>query len=152
MAKIKVASGGEVGEGRILRIDAAGCPLLLSCIDGRFYAIEAICSHAGGRLEDGEVKNGCIVCPVHEAIFDLATGKADPAMDWASDLQSFRVTVEDGALFVEVPESAHALTASDDAAQSSGTGSGNHCPYAGAVHGLNFDPAAADQRECPFDL
>jgi len=54
MAKVRIASADQVGEGRMLRVDASGRPLLVARIDGRFHAIEAICSHAGGRLEDGE--------------------------------------------------------------------------------------------------
>jgi nitrite reductase/ring-hydroxylating ferredoxin subunit len=75
MPRLRVATVSEIDEGRLLRVDAEGRPLIISRTDGKFGAIEAICSHAGGRLEDGEIENGCVVCPVHGAIFDLVTGK-----------------------------------------------------------------------------
>ena len=155
MPKVTVASIDEIGEGRTLRVDAEGRPMLLSRINGRFSAIEAICSHAGGRLEDGEIKAGCVVCPIHEAVFDLATGKVSPDTDWASDLQAFAVTVEDGRLLVEVPGRAQAAAApsgSDAAAVATTRGESASCPYSGAAHGIDFDPMTPEQRECPFPL
>lgn len=156
MPKVTVASVDEIGEGRTLRVDAEGRPILVSRINGRFSAIEAICSHAGGRLEDGEIECGCVVCPIHEAIFDLTTGKVSPETDWASDLQAFQVTVEDGHLTVEVPTRAQAAAVpysgnvSDTVATHNESGS---CPYySGTAHGIDFDPMTPEQRECPFPL
>ena len=151
MSKVRVANADEVAEGRVLRADANGRPLLISRIDGRYYAIEAICSHAGGRLEDGEINNGCVVCPVHAAVFSLATGKASPQTDWATDLQSFPVTIADGELYVEPPASEPALV-EDGAATSATATSTGACPYAGSTKGLDFNPMAPEQVECPFDL
>jgi len=45
-------------------------------------------------LEDGDVADGCVVCPVHAAIFGLTTGKVTPQTDWATDLQSFPVEIK----------------------------------------------------------
>jgi nitrite reductase/ring-hydroxylating ferredoxin subunit len=78
MAKVKVAGLMDLSEGHTLRVDANGRPLLLSCFDGQFFAIDAICSHAGGRLEDGDFEGRCVVCPIHSAVFDLTTGKVSP--------------------------------------------------------------------------
>ena len=155
MLKVRVAAIDEIGEGRMLRVDAGGRPLLISRNGGRFAAIEAICSHAGGRLEDGEIENGCVICPIHAAVFDLTTGKAAPETDWASDLESFAVTVEAAEVFVEVPEPADDHAGGVDNAEGPTTtdaGSASTCPYSGASKGIDFDPTAPAQRECPFDL
>jgi cytochrome P450/nitrite reductase/ring-hydroxylating ferredoxin subunit len=142
--KLQAVNFADVPEGRFLRIDAEGRPLLLSRLGERFFAIDAICSHAGGRLEDGEINNGCVICPIHGAIFDLTTGKASPETDWASDLDTFPVTLEKDALFVEMETRA---TASAAVATQ-----GRVCPWSGASKGIDFDPMAPEQRECPFDL
>ena len=145
MPKVKVGMVSEVAQGGTLRVDAEGLPLLISRIGGRFSAIDAICSHAGGRLEDGELKDGCVICPIHEAVFDLASGKASPATSWATDLQSYSVTIFGGDLYAEVPQRRHdqpAAAGADSAA----------CPFSGVSRGIDFDPLAADQRECPFDV
>ena len=102
MAKVRIASADQVGEGRMLRVEANGRPLLVARIDGRFHAIEAICSHAGGRLEDGDIENGCVVCPVHAAVFSLTTGKVTAQTDWATDLQSFDVISKYKELFIDL--------------------------------------------------
>jgi toluene monooxygenase system ferredoxin subunit len=40
-------------------------PLLLINLDGSVFAYENRCPHKGGRLGDGELINGIIVCPNH---------------------------------------------------------------------------------------
>ena len=151
MAKVRIASADQVGEGRILRVDASGRPLLVARIDGRFHAIEAICSHAGGRLEDGDIENGCVVCPVHAAVFSLTTGKVAAHTDWATDLQSFDVIAEGNELFVDLPL-LQPTVIGDEATASGAATETNPCPHSGAANGLDFNPIAPDQVECPFDL
>jgi nitrite reductase/ring-hydroxylating ferredoxin subunit len=41
---------------------------------GQWYAVEALCTHAGASLEGGRLSGGKIYCPFHGAAFDLATG------------------------------------------------------------------------------
>jgi nitrite reductase/ring-hydroxylating ferredoxin subunit len=50
-------------------------PIIISKLDGKFYAVAAICTHMYGYLPSGAVKDGIITCPVHGAQFDLRTGK-----------------------------------------------------------------------------
>src|SRR5215472_3964047 len=154
MSKLRVAAVSEIGEGRLLRVDADGRALIITRTNGRFGAIEAICSHAGGRLEDGEIENGCVVCPVHGAIFDLISGKVSRETGWATDLQAFTLTVEGDDLLLEIAErerdlrGAQAIQTGPSAAGADAAG----CPLSSAARGLDFDPMAPDQRECPFDL
>jgi cytochrome P450/nitrite reductase/ring-hydroxylating ferredoxin subunit len=148
MTKIRVASVNELEEGRVLRVDPGGRPLLLSQFDGRFYAIEAICSHAGGRLEDGEIVNRCVICPIHGAIFSLATGKVAPETNWASNLEAFAVEVIGIELFVELPEIPANKASGPEDVPAAATGA--RLPDVAAR--IHFDPMAPEQRECPFDL
>jgi nitrite reductase/ring-hydroxylating ferredoxin subunit len=100
--QIRAANLKDVPDGGILRVDIAGRPILLSRRGERFAAIDAICSHAGGRLEDGEIEDACIICPIHGARFDLATGKASADTDWAEDLETFRIVADGEHLLVEM--------------------------------------------------
>jgi len=152
MSRVRIAAADQIGEGRMVRVDANGRPLLVSRIGGRFGAIDAICSHAGGRLEDGDLEDGCVVCPVHAAVFNLTTGKVSPRTGWASDLQCYPVTIEAGELFVEIAERAESARAAEGDAGATADPVGAGCAYAGAAKGLDFNPMAPDQRECPFDL
>ncbi|MGH7298296.1 MAG: Rieske (2Fe-2S) protein [Polyangiaceae bacterium] len=42
---------------------------------GELYATQASCPHRGGPLADGLLGERCVVCPLHGARFDLATGE-----------------------------------------------------------------------------
>jgi nitrite reductase/ring-hydroxylating ferredoxin subunit len=50
-------------------------PALVVRLDGRLCAIAAVCSHAGGALEDGNLDGAVVTCPLHGACFDLGSGK-----------------------------------------------------------------------------
>ncbi len=151
MAWTRVAAVDELAGGRTLRVDAGGRPILLSRIDGRIHAIDAICSHAGGRLEDGEIANGRVVCPIHGARFDLATGQASPETKFASDLRAYPVMVAGTDLLIDAPprETADGVREAPPGASVAETGA---CPYSGAARGIDFNPTAPDQPECRFDL
>ncbi|UNX54003.1 Rieske 2Fe-2S domain-containing protein [Georgenia sp. TF02-10] len=69
-----VAADGDVGEGQSVRVDAAGAPVMLHRSDGNLQALAATCTHLGGPLEEGEVKDGCVTCPWHGSTFRLEDG------------------------------------------------------------------------------
>ncbi len=68
--------------------------------DGRIFAVNAECPHAGGSLEEGTVKNCELTCPLHDYKFDLASGRCstDPSLA----LQTYPVFVEDNQVWVEI--------------------------------------------------
>jgi 3-phenylpropionate/trans-cinnamate dioxygenase ferredoxin component len=45
-------------------------------VDGQFYAIDDLCTHDGGSLDQGELEGDEIECPRHGARFDVRTGAA----------------------------------------------------------------------------
>ncbi|MBA3506304.1 MAG: non-heme iron oxygenase ferredoxin subunit [Betaproteobacteria bacterium] len=68
---------------------------------GEFFATDNICTHAQAFLCDGFLENGEIECPLHQARFDIRTGKVmrEPAID---DIETFPVKVEAGRVFVKI--------------------------------------------------
>ena len=49
---------------------------VLLCREGdRIFAIGAVCSHAGGPLDQGKISRGCVQCPWHDSVFDLRDGR-----------------------------------------------------------------------------
>jgi 3-phenylpropionate/trans-cinnamate dioxygenase ferredoxin subunit len=50
--------------------------IALANVDGEYYAIDDVCTHDGGPLDQGEVIGDQIECPRHGARFDVRTGKA----------------------------------------------------------------------------
>ena len=73
--------------------------VLLSRIDGEFFAISATCTHYGGDLAEGHIGRSEVRCPLHHACFDLKTGAVlrAPALD---PLDRWRVEIEGERLFV----------------------------------------------------
>jgi nitrite reductase/ring-hydroxylating ferredoxin subunit len=61
--------------------------------NGRFYALSNICTHQGFTITPGTTDGATILCPVHDALFDIETGAciSGPAAD---PLPVYRVSVE----------------------------------------------------------
>ncbi len=76
-------------------------------VDGTFFAVDDVCSHAEASLSEGELDpdNCTIECPMHGSCFDLRTGEplSLPAYD---PIRVYRVDVVDGILRVAVDEAA----------------------------------------------
>jgi nitrite reductase/ring-hydroxylating ferredoxin subunit/uncharacterized membrane protein len=60
------------GQSQLVTIGAD--PVLVHRADEGLYALGAVCSHAGGPLEEGSVRDGCVTCPWHQSVFDLRDG------------------------------------------------------------------------------
>ena len=64
----------DLAEGQAQRVELAGKPVLVYHDANQLYAIGAVCSHAGGPLEEGTFADGCVECPWHQSVFDLRDG------------------------------------------------------------------------------
>lgn len=53
----------------------AGKEIGIFLVDGEYYAIEDVCPHAYALLSQGFVEDGKVECPLHEAVFDIRTGR-----------------------------------------------------------------------------
>ena len=53
-----------------------GTRIALCNVNGRFYAIDDLCTHDGGPLDQGELQGELVECPRHGAKFDVTTGRA----------------------------------------------------------------------------
>lgn len=78
---VDVGDAADIVEGRAVRTDAGGTPLLLTRVRGQLAAIGDRCTHRGGPLHEGEIAEGCVTCPWHSSRFSLSDGtvKAGPA-------------------------------------------------------------------------
>jgi nitrite reductase/ring-hydroxylating ferredoxin subunit/uncharacterized membrane protein len=57
-----------------LRVEVEGYPILLYQQGNKISAITSRCSHAGGPLEKGSIRDGCVQCPWHGSVFNLTDG------------------------------------------------------------------------------
>lgn len=76
MGFVKVADTSELTSGSKKKIYVGDKVILLSNVNGSYYAISDKCPHMGGSLGEGVLKDGIITCPKHGAKFDVKTGEA----------------------------------------------------------------------------
>ncbi len=72
---VKLAETGDVAPGQVKVYEVEGKQIALCNVDGTFYAIDDICTHDGGSLDQGELDGAQIECPRHGARFDVRTGR-----------------------------------------------------------------------------
>jgi glycine betaine catabolism B len=84
----------DLQESKPVRIDVKNKPIVLTKVSGKVYAMDAVCSHEGGPLEDGNVEGYNLTCPWHYAVFDIRNAKVSDQTVWAADLSSYPVKIE----------------------------------------------------------
>lgn len=98
---VKVAETRDLlpGTGKVVQAD--GRDIALFNVEGRFFAIDNICTHSGGPLGEGDLIGETVECPWHGAQFNVKTGAmtGPPA---PADVQSFPVKIEGSDVFVEL--------------------------------------------------
>jgi len=96
---IDVARAEELLPGTCRCVGVGGVPVAVFNVAGKYYAIEALCSHEGEPLCGGELVGEEVVCPAHDSHFSLVTGEAlsPPA---TKPVATFPVRVEDGKVQV----------------------------------------------------
>lgn len=62
------------GQARPVQVSPERSVILSRSASGVISCIDARCVHAGGPLAEGTIDHGCVTCPWHGSVFDLATG------------------------------------------------------------------------------
>ena len=76
-----------------------GCVAVFRAADDRVFALDDRCPHKGGPLSEGIVHGHSVTCPLHNRVFDLATGQAQGAD--AGRVATHAVTVVAGRVLVD---------------------------------------------------
>lgn len=71
----RAGSRSELGEGQTLGARVGGRDVCVVLSGGKLYAVDDECPHAFAPLSSGMVEGETITCPLHQAVFNLATGK-----------------------------------------------------------------------------
>lgn len=79
-----------------------GWPVLICHAEGTFRAVINRCTHASSNFDGGRVRRGSVMCPLHGARFDLATGKCLGGPH--APLRVFPLRSAEGWLEVAVPD------------------------------------------------
>jgi len=91
----------EIEPGESLRVEVEGLPpLAIFNLDGEFFVIDDTCTHGEASLCDGDIEDGEVECPWHNARFCIKSGRAltFPAVD---PQKTYRVRVRDGQVCIE---------------------------------------------------
>ena len=95
----KLCRVDELGENQTIVVEIKGKNILVTRINGEFYAVENRCTHENLALAGGQIYEGQIQCPHHGARFDIKTGKATqlPAV---MDLKTYEVKIDNNNVMV----------------------------------------------------
>jgi len=96
----KVAKTSDVPTGEVKVYDCAGHKVAVCNVDGKFFAVQDLCTHDGGPLGEGELVGSQIECPRHGARFDVKSGKA-LCLPAVIGIPTFEVSVRGDEIFVK---------------------------------------------------
>ena len=108
MQFIKAARAQDLQPGGKLKVQLADKTLLLTNVDGNYYAIDNRCPHMGGSLFDGTLDGDTIACPRHKTVFSVRTGDVIQNGRLAmirlkvKDAKAYPVKVENGDILVGI--------------------------------------------------
>lgn len=98
---IKVAKIEDVPVGTSKSFMVNGQRIAVFNLGGNFYAISDVCTHDEASLSEGAVSGNIVECPWHGATFEIPTGKV-LSMPATRNVQTYKVTVKDGEIFIEL--------------------------------------------------
>lgn len=100
MSRERVCATSDVPVGEVRTVTCDGRRLAISNIDGTLHAIDDICTHDGGPLGDGVLRDTKVICPRHGAAFDARTGRV-LSLPAVRNVGSYEVTVDGDDVYVE---------------------------------------------------
>jgi 3-phenylpropionate/trans-cinnamate dioxygenase ferredoxin subunit len=108
MSFTEVGQVNEVPTGTMKSYSVGGKQILIANVDGKLYAINSVCTHAGGELSKGKLEGKIVTCPRHGSKFDVTTGKciSGPKIAFfrlkAKDETAYEVKVEENRIKINV--------------------------------------------------
>jgi nitrite reductase/ring-hydroxylating ferredoxin subunit len=96
---VLAAESSKIRPGGLLTVEVEGEPVLIANVEGRLFAMGAVCRHEEWDLSEGSLDGFSVTCAGHGAVWDLRTGKAefDEPLD---DEPLFDVKEEGGKIYV----------------------------------------------------
>lgn len=84
-----------------LAIELGGWSVLIVRTEDGYNALNDRCTHQAAMLSPGRIRRGAIMCPLHGARFEVATGRCVGGA--YADLRRFDLRTRDGMIEVAVP-------------------------------------------------
>lgn len=104
----RVCKRSEVPPGTVKFASVAGKDLVVSNVNGTFYAMDNWCTHEQGNLSEGTLSKETLTCPDHGAQFDVRTGMVLGGPDGEppetiSAERAYNVSVQGDDVMVDIP-------------------------------------------------
>ncbi|MBI3974729.1 MAG: non-heme iron oxygenase ferredoxin subunit [Chloroflexi bacterium] len=96
---LKAGHVEDIPAGRVKLVESGDLRIAVCNVDGQFYAIEDVCTHDGGPLDQGQLEGDEIECPRHGARFDVRTGEAT-LMPAVMPVATYSVKIEGDEVYV----------------------------------------------------
>src|SRR4030095_8823680 len=100
-------------------VQVNGQNICLANIDGKYFAINNICSHEGGPLADGRLEGYEVECPWHQSKFDMRNGQVkvppavEPQVTYQVKVEGEDVLINAGSVTTEVKTEVKEVKSSD---------------------------------------
>ena len=101
MTFVKVGKASEVPPGGVKVYEVADRYVAVCNVDGQLFAVDDVCTHDDGSLDQGDLDGFEIECPRHMARFDVRTGAAT-ALPAVVPIDTFGVRVEGDDIEIDV--------------------------------------------------
>ena len=101
MGRILVGKTSDIPSGKMTMVSTDGKDILVTNVDGNYYAMDDTCTHTGASLSEGSLDGSTVTCPWHGSTWDCKTGKMIAFGVQLKDLSSYKVMVESDNVFVE---------------------------------------------------
>lgn len=104
----KVCKVLDIKDGTMKKFEIGGKEILISNIDGKYYAINNKCTHRNGDLSQGKLEGNIVTCPKHGSKFDITTGKvvSGPKIPLLklkiNDEERYEIKIEEDFLYVRI--------------------------------------------------
>ena len=102
MVKIIACKTTEILSGQMKKITVAGKEIIISNVDGNYFAIDDTCTHSGASLSEGKLEGSIVTCDWHGAQFDCKNGKLIKFPAKIDDLESYNIAIESDNIIIEI--------------------------------------------------
>jgi nitrite reductase/ring-hydroxylating ferredoxin subunit len=101
MSRIVIGNVSDAHEGKLIHMSAGGKDILITRINGKYYAMNDICNHAGAELHEGKLNGTEVECPWHGAKWDITNGNLIWFPQKLNPEDSYKVVIEDDMLLID---------------------------------------------------
>jgi nitrite reductase/ring-hydroxylating ferredoxin subunit len=83
----------DIAPGKAGVVDINGESVAVFNVDGKYFALDDYCPHAGAPLSEGSLDGTTVICPWHGSCFDLNTGErtCGPARE---GVRTYKITIQ----------------------------------------------------------